>query len=793
MVAAHVAQAGKDTRVWEPASCTGAVWGNMTEDKLHQQKLPSGKAGAFLSRKVMPHAGISRLTPYRKFQLRLQHYLEDARDRAGAAFLLETETGSGFNVLPVFVALGIAVYFLAPAEPNPWALLVSLMLSVWLCLRMNGHGISYFMMAGLAAVFAGMVAGKLAVMRSQAPVIERQITAEINAIVIETDQNKRGSARYVVQPASLGSIKPHNMPARLRISASARHERFLPGDTIRGIVRLQPVSGPVISGSYDFGFFAWFERLGGSGFFMGAPQHGNDEFKPDIAARFAIAVNKFRISVENRIHAALPGTNGAVAVALVTGNKSGIPEDIQNALRRSGLAHILAISGLHMALVTLTVVWLVRLILVRIHSVAFHYPVKKLAVTAGFFSSTFYLFMSGAGVATQRAWIMITVMLLAVLMDRRAITMRSVAISALIILVISPQSLFAPGFQMSFAAVASLVAGYELINRKRMERREHGLQPAFHHWSWRLWKNLGTYLAGITITSLIAGTATGFVAAWHFNLVAPLGLVANLLAMPVVSLIVMPFVLASVLLMPYGLEAIALIPVGYGIETVVDIARLVEQHSPNGTTGLLPTASIGVFGLFLACLTIPRTRLRYCSFAILPLFFLLPQRSIPPDIVIAENGRAAAVRNETGELVLFNTRLGGFVTGIWAKAWADGSIKRLSLGKDQCNRDRCIHVLPNSRVLHLVYDPDLLQSSCRRADILVAPRLWWVNCRDRVPELVLKRIDFERHGTHEIRFVSGSQPFEGKGAYRISTGLPKSTRPWNRIVRPVETVSDIGG
>jgi len=178
------------------------------------------------------------------------------------------------------------------------------------------------------------------------------------------------------------------------------------------------------------------------------------------------------------------------------------------------------------------------------------------------------------------------------------------------------------------------------------------------------------YFTGIATTSLIAGTATAFFAAWHFHQVAPFGLLANLIAMPIVSIIIMPFVLFSVLLMPYGLEFI------------------------------LPKSAILIFGSFLILICLLKTKLRYI--ALLPLLALpfVFHTPIKPDVLISEN--------------------------------------------------RCIVVLPSSKILHVIYNPDFIQSSCGRADILVAPRLWWVKCKKRKPELVLNRYDFERFGTHAL-------------------------------------------
>ncbi len=695
--------------------------------------------------------------------------------------------GLGYNLMPVVLGLGIAVYFWAPAEPSLFALVLTPIIGMLLLRKLGRLGYWYYVFLGLVVFFSGMLAAKIAVLNSATPVIEKRMITEVSGLVLNVDQNRRGASRYLIKPQSVSGLNADELPLRLRISASSKHDRLLPGDTIKGLANIQPVSGPVMPGSYDFAFFGWFNGLGGSGYFMGPPVVGKNLAEPNLSDWLRVLINRFRSRIEQRIRSTLPDETGHVAIALVTGNKSGIPESIRQALRNTGLAHILAISGLHMALVTLTVVALIRYAVANIQSVALVKPVKKIAVCFGFLSSTGYLMISGWGVATQRAWIMISVMLLAVLLDRRAITMRSVATAACIILLVRPESLFSPGFQMSFAAVASLVAGYELITRYNSERRDD--QPFAYQTFliFRTLKLIGLYFGGIAATSIIAGLATATFVAWHFHQIAPLGLLANLMAMPIVSLIIMPGVLFSVLLMPYGLESLALTPVSIGIGWVIHIAKWIDTASPTGVTGVLPGIFIACIILSLIALTVLKTKLRLVAFLPLlaaPIFW---QSSRPPDILVSENGRTIAIKSKDNQLILPFGKSGKFASGIWLKAWSGGEAADVTLHRDQCNRERCILPLPSGKVLHLIYAPKYIASSCMRSDILIAPRLWWVNCRDRMPELVLKREDFERSGTHAV-YIDISQP-EGRPQYLIETARTSSTRPWQRKWQTAEEAS----
>lgn len=766
--------------------------GVQIQKKQEEQKLEAQIQKDWFALEAKSFNPPAPLTYFKRIKLKTSNRFLDLKGSLKQSVIHELETGLGFNFLPVFLGLGILIYFTIPAEPSIYAIVLTVSVLVFLAAKLELQSKLYYFLLCLAIILTGMFFAQSATLLNQTSIIERQTTTQLHGIVLGADKSRRGASRYLIKPISLEGLEDDEIPRRLRISSVAKHKEILPGETISGLVRVQPVSGPVYPGGYDFSFFAWYEGMGGSGFFMGKPTQKQTTHVLGYSERFTVLVNIMRITVEKRILKAMPNDTGKIAVALVTGNKTYIPNDVQESLRKSGLAHILAISGLHMALVTLTVIWCIRLVLAFLPNLVLRHPIKKWAVCAGFLSATGYLMLSGAGIATQRAWVMISVMLLAVLMDKRAITMRSVAISAVIILVLNPQSLLSPGFQMSFAAVTALVAGYEILNKRRKSQAENSFVPVSKTLVARTRSGFFGYFTGIATTSLIAGTATAFFAAWHFHQVAPFGLLANLIAMPIVSIIIMPFVLFSILLMPYGLEFIPLNAVSIGIDWVVEISRWVDDMSPNGNTGLLPKSAVLIFGSFLILICLLKTKLRYIALLpllVLPFVFHTP---IKPDVLISENGRAIAVKASSGKLGLLFPRGSAFVQNIWLKAWSGGEGEPLNLTKQQCNRERCIVVLPSSKILHVIYNPDFIQSSCGRADILVAPRLWWVKCKKRKPELVLNRYDFERFGTHAlyIKKVITNAKIESKilnsqnspQSIKIKTSLPLSSRPWQRVV-----------
>ena len=706
-----------------------------------------------------------------RLAVRLADTVQHGRERLAQEWLLEREAGGLFNLVPVLLALGITGYFWAQAEPLFAMLLATAAIALALAMTQRHHSLVHAIMIATMLVFAGAALAQWRTQATNHPVLDTGIKARISGIVIEADTNSRGSPRYLIRPGAIDKIPGGKLPYLVRISAGSKGQRFEPGDAIVGLASLQPLSGPAYPGGYDFGFFARFDGMGGAGFFMGAPKVAStSDAVPALSTReiLTIALNRFRREIASRIRVSLPGDEGAVAIALITGDRSAIPSKIQDSLRQSGLAHILAISGLHMALVTLTVVAVLRHVLAWFPALALHYPIRKWAACAGLLSASLYLVISGASVATQRAWLMIAIMLAATLADRRALTIRNVALAATIILCLSPEALLEPGFQMSFAAAAALVAAYEAVTERNARRFAlRGRETP--GWAMGVVKSAVTQVSSLAFTSIVAGIATGLFAAWHFHRIAPMGFVANLAAMPVVSFLVMPLALLSSLLMPYGLEFLTLDALGWSIRRVVEISDWANSFGISGVTGAKPMAFLALGATGLACLTLLRSKLRLLGLAFAAFLPLTFSAGKPPDLLISQDGRAIAMATSSGRLLLAYPRRNAFVSDIWLRAYSGGMAEsdRSMIGK--CDKDHCIATLQQAVSVHVVFAPKLLAQACEQADILVAPRLRWVNCKGRKPAIILKREDFENRGTHAIHLpqhprlqMAAARQIEGK-------------------------------
>ncbi len=429
----------------------------------------------------------------------------------------------------------------------------------------------------------------------------------------------------------------------------------------------------------------------------------------------------------------------------LTGQRGAIPKPVLGAMRDAGLAHLLAISGLHIGLVAGILFFVVRFLLAAIPPLALRYPVKKWAALAALAGAFGYLLMSGATVPTQRAFLMLAVVLAAVVLDRSAISMRLVALAAAMVLVIAPESLLSVSFQMSFAAVTALVAVYEALARQSSRWRQGAGR----------FRRIGLYVTGVLLTTVVAGLATAPFALYHFNRIALYSVAANLIAVPLTGLWIMPWAIAAFALMPFGLEALALAPMGWGIDAVIAVAETVAAWP--GAVALAPAMPrIGLVaaaagGLWL-CLWRGRWRLFGIGAVAAGLATLAFVR--PPDVLINGAGRLMAVRTTSGGLALSSSRISRFEAEIWLRRAGRASAApwpREGLSPDGtlgCDRIGCI-LRAGGHTVALVTHRAALDEDCATATVVVsAVPVRRYRCRR--PILVIDRFDLWRRGAHAL-------------------------------------------
>ncbi|HKU54571.1 MAG TPA: ComEC/Rec2 family competence protein, partial [Rhizomicrobium sp.] len=401
--------------------------------------------------------------------------------------------------------------------------------------------------------------------------------------------------------------------------------------------------------------------------------------------------------------------------ALITGERGGIAEEDEEALRDAGLAHVLAIAGLHMALMGGGIFWLLRAALAAIPALALNYPIKKWAAAGALGASAFYLTISGAAPSAVRAFVMLAMVMVAILLDRPAMSMRSLALAAAILLVLRPEAIIEPGFQMSFAAVAGLIAVAEWeIRRERITPRGA----------------LYRYVHGIAMTSLVGSLATLPYAMFHFDRATHYAVLGNLIAMPVMGFWVMPMAALSVALMPLGLDKFALYLLGQGVDVMVAMGRWVSGLP--GAVSLAPAMplsallSISLGGLWL---TLWQRGWRWLGVAPILLGGVLAWIAPLPDMLVASDAATIAIRGEDGLLHFVRKPPDKYAARDWLRRDGDGRDIAHAVGLPglQCDGVGCV-VMKGKFLIAASLRPEALLEDCARAQILVSAAQA-VNCK----------------------------------------------------------------
>lgn len=576
------------------------------------------------------------------------------------AAAISAARGSLFPFAPVAMGLGVGLYFALPVEPGALLLGAGALvgLACLLAARLAPEGLRPLALVG-ALVAAGFLLAAWRAHAVAAPVLGYHRYGPIEGRIVEVDRSVTDAVRLTLDRVVLPGMDPARVPATVRVSAHGGLElEPVAGTRVMLTGHLGPPGGPVEPGGFDFRQLARFEALGGIGYAQ-SPILALEDPEPGLD----LTLSRLRQRIAAGIRARLPGETGGFAAALLTGDRSGVGLDTTEDLRRSNLAHLLAISGLHMGLLTGVVYGALRALLAMVPLLALRLPIRKIAALGALLAAAAYLGLSGGNVATQRAFVMAAVMLGAVLVERRALSMRSVALAALILLTWRPEALLSVGFQMSFAATVALVAVFRWLRDRRLKarRRPGGLRKVL------------APLAGAALCSLVAGLATAPYAAAQFHRVAEYGLIANLLSVPLMGLLVMPAAVLAAALWPVGLEGIGLWLMALGTRWILFVADRIgglegavrPVASPPGW--VVPVLSLGVLWLVLWP---GRARLAGIAVALLALSFW--GQAERPVLLVDGAGALVGLIGPEGR-ALSRARGAGFVARNWLEADGDAA------------------------------------------------------------------------------------------------------------------------
>ena len=687
--------------------------------------------------------------------------LKRAAESAGATFIAERDRWALW--LPALVGTGVGVYFLLTIEPPLWLGPGSLTAALVAGILVRRQPASLLCCIALGAVALGFAAAELRTAAVAAPVIAKRLgPVELTGRIVQVDDQESGG-RLLLDSLTVPGLKADAVPERVRIRVRRDLAGLVPGERVSVRAVLLPPPGPVAPGAFDFQRQAFFARLGAVGYSVG-PVKRLDATDAAAPSSFALWLAGLRQAAFERITAKLDGPAGAMAAALLTGQRSAMPETDLAAMRDSGLAHLLAISGLHLGLVAGIVFIAVRAGFALLGAVALRFPIKKWAALAALAGAFAYMMLAGQSAPTERAFLMTAIVLLGVTLDRTALSMRLVVWAAAVLLLLSPDYLFGVSFQMSLAATLALIATYEALG---------GRLAAAAGFAW--WQRAGLYLAGVLVTSLVAGAATAPFAVFHFGRFALYGVAANMVAVPLTAFWIMPWGLVAFLLMPFGLDGLALIPMGWGVDGVLWTAHQVASWP--GAVTLLP--AMPTYGLIVATvgglwLALWRRRWRLFGIPVIVLGLMAGLLSRPPDVLIAGDGGLMAARAADGNLMLSSARAGRFSAEGWlrsdgqeaAATWpatgpsADGALTCDALG--------CVY-RAGGQIVAFMRRPEAFADDCGRASILVSREP--VRARCRTARLVIDRFDLWRNGSYALWLSPGGVRVENARRAR-------GDRPW---------------
>ena len=657
----------------------------------------------------------------------------------------------GFVLLPFAAIAGLVAAANLPTAPEP-ALLIAVWVTLGIGLMVSVRSVAWARAtAALAAAWFGFCLLPIHGALFGTQMLQRPAygtyEARVDEILSETENEKR-----IVVSAITPTGESRALPVRRARVLVRSGPDLSPGDIIAGPFRFAPVPGPIYPGGFDTQFHAYFEGIG---------SYGSSTQRPAIVGSGSETtpehmIDAIRRGISARVDAALTQPAAGIARAIVNGDQSAVTDDARETMATAGIAHVLSVSGLHLTIVAGGVFAALRLLLSGWEGLATRVSVKRVAAVAGIAAAVLYFAISGGNVAAFRSTLMILLVFGAVLVGRRALTMRNVAIAGLIVIATDPASVFRPSFQLSFAAVVALVGAYENLRNER--RREAG--PLTHIW---------TYGKGVVVTSLVAGAATLLFSVYHFQQTSPLGVLGNLLSLPLVGFVMMPAAVLAVLAMPFGIEGVFLTAMGWSIERMLDMARLVAGWSTHLSASPLLTPWALLIGLVaLAWFAFLRDRWRLLGPVLAGPLVLLLAIDRPPDVLISDTTQALAVRGLTG-LELADGKRRSFALDVWRETYTEPISNPAPV---RCDSVACIGESSAGFSYAIVDDPAGFVEECGR-DLIVT--------RIEAPSwcaagVVIDGDELREHGVHWLRWNAASRSFE------VRPAVGSLEQPWR--IRP---------
>jgi competence protein ComEC len=693
-----------------------------------------------------------------------------ARLREAAMDWLAQQHGRFAPWMAVALGAGVLAYLVRAEEPGPGALWLAPPLAALAVLVARRAPLTGWAVGLAAAATLGFGAAAWHASRMPPPLVLPTGAVALTGAVAAVEMLPEGYRVTLAAPRlDGGEALPRSIRIRLRANDPARPQ---PGDMASLRALLRAPGPPVVPGAWDFQRAAYFSGLGASGVALGPVAL---EPAPETRPSFGL----LRARLESRIAGAIAGPAGAVAAALVTGSQSAIPPAEIAAMRDSGLAHLLSVSGLHMTIVMGVTFAALRLLLALVPPIALRVPGKPLAALGALAAGAAYMVLTGSQVPMQRCLVMAALVTLGLLAGRRALTVRTLALAAAVVMLAAPAELLGPSFQMSFAAVLALAAGHEALSGRLRAWPLGG--------GWR--RRAALFAIGLLATSVLAGAATAPYGLHHFGRLQIYGVAANAVAVPLTSLLVMPAGLVALLLMPLGLEAPALWAMGQGVEAILATARAVAAW-PEAAPVLapLPGAALAVASLGFCWLGLWRGPVRLLGAAMIAGALAVGLRTPAPDLLVTGDARLVALRTAEGVFVQEMPGTTAFVREAVLRRFGVAEARPLPAageaagGAIRCTPEACrfrprpdaaeavlLRTAPPPRGRRAAApDPEAARTACGEAALVVAAEPIRPRC---AASPTIDRFTVWREGAHAVRLGPA-------GAAILSDRKLRGDRPW---------------
>ena len=635
------------------------------------------------------------------------------------------------------------------------------------------HRLGHALLLVLACGSGGFLSAAWRAARVDAPIVPRAGVGFLTGFVEELDPRPSG-ARFILRVESAEGLPGEVRPKRVRLTTRG-DPRFAAGDFIALKARVLPPAHAALPGGYDFARDAYFAGLGGVGNALGRIEVLPPPDPPPFSLRFFAGVDRLRNDLAARVYRGLGGDTGAIAAAMVTGKRDFLGEEAKELIRRAGIFHIITISGVQMTLVAGIFFVGFRRLLACSRTLALNHPIKKWAAALAILGAIFYDLATGSRVGTERALVMTIVMLTAVLFDRPSLSMRNLAFAVFFVIAFEPEALLGASFQLSFAAVAALVAVYEargaLIHRGRGPPRAGARPRPVARWRESLAEIVLRGPGAPLFATFCATSATASFMAGNFHELSPYVLIGNPLTLAIIEFFAVPGALVGALLYPLGLDAPVWRYLGFGIDLVTAIAGLISA-APGASLPVKSFAPHAIVFLALAVLSMVLWRswlLRAMAIPFAAIGLMGAASGEGFDIAVAPGGDAAAARLPSGELALLGGGRLSFVGEQWLRADADPRAPADARGAP-CDAMGCVMRTVDGRAVALVSDRRALIEDCARAAIVIAPFDAPQGCG---APIVIDRRKLAETGAVTLRFDGD------RIIWRMARG-PNEDRPWSK-------------